>query len=148
MYKIYLLDTLLLLIPRCLLQRKRSTSIPRDFLCFVFLPCTRARHNLKLVGFNSRRINVITSCSLIPNWSLDCIKRSTVFPCHFYDSVQLTIVKVVFFFHNYCMLFLLDRVCRFKIRLLSWYTKGSFCMFHRISLACFRLASRATIGLG
>ena len=69
MYKIYLLDTLLLLIPRCLLQRKRSTSIPRDFLCFVFLPCTRARHNLKLVGFNSRRINVITSCSLIPHWS-------------------------------------------------------------------------------
>ena len=66
-YKIYLLETLLLLTLRCLEHLKRSTSSPRFLRCLVLRPWTRARHKLKLERFISLRINSITSCSFKPN---------------------------------------------------------------------------------
>lgn len=63
----FLLEILLLLIPLWRLHLNRSTAVATFFRCFVFLPCTRARHILKLLGFISLRISLITSFSLRSN---------------------------------------------------------------------------------
>ena len=53
----------------CLEHLNLPSSKFRFLLCFVALPCTRSLHILKLLGFISRRIRLITSCYFNPNWN-------------------------------------------------------------------------------
>lgn len=55
---------------RCNAHLCLPATKPRSLVCFVLLPCTLLRHILKLLGFISRRISVITSFSVRPNCSL------------------------------------------------------------------------------